>query len=209
MPNMRAPTMVAELADETEVTRLTTAPVRYDADLVFDLWRYDVAAIVPQQPARIERDHALFEIVAIRQSDPRLLSVLVRQTVLSPWLDPAMPPQFFLLLKAPDRDETDVGGMSAAAATRGRALSRIPLPGGGWLGADGADTQWLVVNFTRDDVEPLAPGWIDRAHLAVVDRRYAGRIRRHLRVDNLVVRDQGDQRSRPTPAAASSSTSPP
>jgi hypothetical protein len=186
--------LLASLESEADVARLTAAPVRYDADFVFDLWRFHVAAVVPQQPVRIYLGHTVFEIVALRRDDPRFVTMLVRKTAVSPWLRPAMQPSLTVVLKAPDSDEIDNNlGLSSAPGSPLRALSRMPLPDGRWLRTDLGST-WQVVTVLRDDVEPYAAGWIDRAQVALIERRYGGRIRRHLRVDNLVVRDQGDAR---------------
>lgn len=190
-------TVLGELDDERQVARLVAGPVRYEAEAVLDLWRYDVVAIVPQAPARVGRAPSFVEIVDVRRDDPRVLTVLVRHTFLSSWLRPAIPPQVFVVLKAPDRAETHDGGMgqTPAEGTLVQAISRIRMPGmrGMFLGTEPVSTsEWSVLRFTRDDVEEAAPGWVDRAHIAIVESRFDGRIRRRLQIDALTIRDQGD-----------------
>jgi hypothetical protein len=194
---------LAKLEDEAAVAQLTAGPVRFDADAVLDLWRFDVAGIVPKAPARIARNHTLIEIVALRQND-RTLSVLVRRTFLSPWLRPGNPSRVFVVLKAPDAAEADAGGQSGAVGTLPGALSRITMPG--WHGAfffgiDSLRTEWTLYQFTGwDHVEggtAPTPEWIERAQFGVVDGRYGGRVRRQMHIEALPVRDQGR-----SPAAA-------
>jgi hypothetical protein len=185
--------VLAQLDDEAAVAQLTAGPVRFDADAVLDLWRFDVAGVVPKAPARIVRDHTLIEIAALQQND-RTLSVLVRRTFLSPWLRPGNPPRVFVVLKAPDAAEADSGGQSGATGTLSGALSRITIPGwrGGFLGVDYQRTEWTHYQFTSfNTADGATPEWIDRAQIGVVDSRYGGRVRRRLHVDGLPVRDQG------------------
>ena len=127
--------------------------MRFDADAVLDLWRFDIAGVVPKAPARIVRDHTLIEIAALQQNN-RTLSVLVRRTFLSPWLRPGNPPRVFVVLKAPAATEADAGGQSGAVGTLPGALSRLTIPG--WhgaffLGIDHQRTEWTHYQFTSFD----------------------------------------------------------
>jgi hypothetical protein len=195
VPPTEARTLLGTLDDESQVARLVAGPVRYDAEALLDLWRYDVMAIVPQAPTRVGRGSFFVEIVDVRRDNPRVLTVLVRHTSLSSILRPAIRPDVFVVLKAPDRAETHDGtGQMPAEGTLGQALSRIRIPGMHTtsFGGSSAGVEWTVLRFARNAVEEAAPGWVDRAQVAIVESRFDGRIRRRLHVDALTIRDQGD-----------------
>jgi hypothetical protein len=194
-------TILGALDDEDQVARFVTGPPRYDAEAVLDLWRYDVMGVVPQAPTRVARGPVFVEIVDVRRDDPRVLTVLVRRTFLSSWLRPAIRPEIFVVLKAPDRAETHDGGVGQTSAdgTLEQALSRIRIPFLLSGGIQPRHAEWLVFRFSRDNVEEAAPGWIDRAQIAIVESRFDGRIRRRLHLDALTVRDHGIAAPAPPP----------
>ena len=82
-PRRGTPAGCSPTSSEADVARVTTAPVRYDADFVFDLWRFRLACrraaatgAYSPRPHRV-RDHG----VEARRSAPR--HVLVRETAVS------------------------------------------------------------------------------------------------------------------------------
>lgn len=182
--------ILAQFGPTADVSRLTRAPVRYEADAQLDLWRYEVVATVAHHElARIRRGQSLLEIVAKRRQRDAV-TLLVRQTSLSPWLRPALQPQYFVALRAPDRAQTLSGDQWSAEGTLESALSVVPMQGGIHVGSsDGVRTGWWTMRFRQDEGDAVSPDWLDRAEVVIVESRFAGRVSRTLRIEGLVIRD--------------------
>ena len=78
----------------------------------------------PQQPVRIHLDHTVFEIMALRRDDPRLVTCLSGRQ-LSRRLRPAIRPSLTVVLKRPTATKSTWPGLSSAPGSPLRALSSI------------------------------------------------------------------------------------
>jgi hypothetical protein len=186
------PTAIAAIEGRDQAARLTRGPVRYDGEVVFDLWAHRLVAVVPGNArARIDDGGRVIEIVALdRRSE--MISLLVRQTMIASLLQPAIIPTYHLALKEPGQPTILTGNDSRVHGTLDTALMRVPLAG--WrFGFPGADprprTEWRVVQFHLTTGTTVDLSWLDRAEIAVVSMRYAGRATRSVHADGLTVRE--------------------
>jgi hypothetical protein len=179
---------LASFPRRQDAATLLRGPVRYDGEAFLDLWALSLTATFDGAPGRVQQDGHLIEIVRVRR-DPDKLSVLVRKTALSPLLRPAIAPTWFVVLK--DRGTTTAlgGDQTWTRGTLVSVASRSPLSGWSFEPAQGSGNEWQTIDFRVDHGLPIDPTWMDRAQIAIVSMRYAGRVSRQLRVKQLSVRE--------------------
>jgi hypothetical protein len=89
-----------------------------------------------------------------------MVSLLVRQTSLSPLLRPTIAPGYEIALKAPGEPIILAGNEARVPGTLDTALTRVPLAGWrfAWGDADPRPrTEWRLVQFRFDAFDPPIP----------------------------------------------------